>query len=683
MEAQIAREKAMEKAVAAVKATGTPTNRDAFRLDINALRAFSVIAVVGYHLQIPGFAGGFVGVDIFLVITGYLMTGKVLNDLTLGRFSFMTFCVMRMRRIYPALAVMIVSSIVVGWFVTLPNEYLKHLLQALSALVFQSNFAFNSDNGYFAMAAQTKPLLHTWSLSLEGQFYFWMPLAVWLVWRLASTSRPKLGAVMTAFQVAAALSLAWCLWESQNDATGSSFFSLPARAWEPLAGGLIAIAEMRRRSERPSKASWVELPVVGVLGWALVAGCILSPFPESRWPGALTILPILGAAMIVGARQQTGAGGVLALSPIQRIGDWSYSIYLWHWPIWVFALSWLSLRGYGVGPTQKILMVLASLALGAISYRFVEQPVRLRRDFWTPRRLLVSSAGALALSLGFVALAFLNRGFPNRLPEYMQPAELARRTSTPRDECFRDSNSSKKAIETYCSFGSAEAVGRPSAILWGDSYANQYLDPISAAAFAGGIHGLIATQNGCRAFIDDPASHSADQPSCRAFNRSTLDFVLGRTGPGIVVLASNWADALEVSALVEKLLAAGKTVILIMPLLHFDFDLPQRWIENQVRAGKAIDEWKVKADPALMMSALRDAMVQFVQKHRDNPRLVTVDPSSVICAQGDCYLVRNGQANFRDTAHISNLNAMQYRGVFDAAFTSALRAGSDAKKRTD
>src|SRR5258708_330065 len=271
MEAQIARGKAMEQAVAVSKETGTPANRDAFRQDINALRAFSVIAVVGYHLQIPGFAGGFVGVDIFLVITGYLMTGKVLNDLTLGRFSFDTFCVMRMRRIYPALAVMIVSSIVVGWVVTLPNEYLKHLLQALSALVFQSNFAFNSDNGYFAMAAQTKPLLHTWSLSLEGQFYFWMPLAVWLVWRLASGSRSPVGRGITAFQVVATLSLAWCLWESQNDATGSSFFSLPARAWEPLAGGLIAIAEMQRRSERPAKnpakASWLETRMTAVLGW--------------------------------------------------------------------------------------------------------------------------------------------------------------------------------------------------------------------------------------------------------------------------------------------------------------------------------------------------------------------------------------------------------------------------------
>jgi len=664
---------------AAVLRASAYESGDSFRLDINALRAVSVVAVVGFHFQISGFAGGFVGVDVFLVITGYLMTGKVLNDLTRGRFSLRDFGIMRMRRIYPALAVMTVSTVAAGWFVTLPGEYLKHLLQALSALTFVSNFAFNSDHGYFAMAAQTKPLLHTWSLSLEWQFYIWMPLAVWLVWRLVSNS---LSGVMTAFQVVAALSLAWCLW-NQSDVTGSSFFSLRARAWEPLAGGLIAAAEIRRRLEGVSGAPWVETRLVAMVGWALVAGCILSPLPEPRWPGALTILPILGAAMIVGARQWTGGGSLLAMSPIQRVGDWSYSIYLWHWPIWVFALSWFSMRGYDVGAPQKLSMVLASLGFGAVSYHWVEQPVRMARDFWTPRRLVASSGMAFSFLLGFVALAFLNNGFPIRLPDYLLPAELARRTNTPRDECFRNANSIKAAIETYCSFGSEEAAGLPSAILWGDSFANQYLEPVSSAARANQIHGLIATQSACRAFIDNPAINSGDQEPCRKFNRNTLDFVLDHTQPSIVVLGSNWGDALEISALVERLLASDKSVVLIMPLLNIGFDVPQRWIANQVRAGKAINEWKVEVNPGLMTSGLRDAITRILNQHRDNPRFAAVDPSSVICELDHCYLVRNGQANFRDTAHISNVNAIQYQGVFDAAFKSVLHARTEADKKAD
>jgi peptidoglycan/LPS O-acetylase OafA/YrhL len=673
----------MEKTGAIPTAASKFASRDAFRLDINALRALSVVAVVGFHFQIPGFAGGFVGVDVFLVITGYLMTAKVLNDLKLGRFSLWTFWMMRMRRIYPALAVLTIASVIVGWFVTLPAEYLRHLLQALSALTFLSNFAFKSDSGYFAMAAQTKPLLHTWSLSLEWQFYFFMPLIVGLVWRLASRAMSGINAVVVALQVFAALSLAWCLWASRQDATGSSFFSLQARAWEPLAGGLIAAAEIRRRSEGIADPSWLLSPIIAVAGWVLVAGCVVYPLPEAQWPGVLTILPILGSAMIIAARQGSREGGLLGVPAIQRVGDWSYSIYLWHWPIWVFALSWLSVRGYGVGATQKILMVLASLVLGAVSYRIIEQPVRIRRDFWTQRRLVAGSGISFALLAGFVSLAFLNHGFPNRLPEYLLPAELARRTSTPRDECLRNANSTKKTTETYCRFGSEQASGRRSAILWGDSYVNQYLEPISSAALANGIHGLIATQSGCRSFIDDAAVNAADRQPCREFNRTTLDFVLDRSGPSIVVLGSNWESAAEISVLAGRLLSAGKTVVLIMPLLHFGFDLPQRWIENQIRSGRAIDEWKVEAGPDLTKQAFRSEIAQILDKHRDHPRLITVDPLSMVCEQGYCYLVRNGQANFRDTAHISNVNASQYGGLFDAAFKAAARAGIEADKRND
>src|SRR5258708_18661371 len=281
---------------------------------------------------------------------------------------------------------------------------------------------------------------------------------------------------------------------------------------------------------------------------------------------------------------------------------------------------------------------------------------------------MASSVVVFALLLGFTTTAFLNTGFPSRLPEYLMPAEMARKTDTARDECFRNSNSIKKAIETYCTFGRAEASDKPAAILWGDSFANQYLQPISSAALTNGIHGLIATQSACRAFIEDPLKNSGDQQACREFNRSTMDFVLGDAQPNIVVLGSNWGDAHEISALVDRLLASDKTVVLIMPLLNIGFDVPQKWFENQVRAGRAISEWKLEADAGLTMSAFRTEITQSLQKHRGNPRLVTVDPFPVVCAQGYCYLVRNGEANFRDSSHISNLNAMQYLGVFDAAF---------------
>jgi peptidoglycan/LPS O-acetylase OafA/YrhL len=640
---------------------------NAFRSDINALRALSVAAVVGYHFRITGFAGGFVGVDVFFVITGYLMTRKVLDDLARERFSFVDFVSMRARRIYPALAVMVISSAVAGWFMTMPDVYFRQLRQAFYALVFLSNFAFDNDNGYFAMAAQTKPLLHTWSLAVEWQFYLWMPIIVCAVWQL-SGSKSKISAAIGALQIAAALSLAWCLWKSHNDVMGSAFFSLRARTWEPLAGGIIAAYEIRPEAE----GDWWRMKLASaVVGWALIIGCIIYPLPEAPWPASLTLLPILGSVMVIATRQESS---LFAVGVVQRLGDWSYSIYLWHWPIWVFAFGWLSLRGYDVSISVKVWIALASLALGFASYRLIEQPVRILRDVWTPRLMATASGTTITLLAGFAALTFLNGGFPNRMPAYLQQALLARQTDTPRDECFRNSNSVKSASGDYCSFG-AEREGKPTAILWGDSFANQYLEPISAAASANGVHGLIATQSSCRAFISDPDKNARDERPCQDFNRSTLDFVLRKAEPSIVVLASNWSDAAEISALVDRLLASDKIVILVMPLLNVGFDVPQRWIETQLRTGAAINEWKIKADPAVMLNALRTEIGARLSKYRGDPRLIIVDPSSVICERDHCYLVKNGEVNFRDTAHISNVNAMQYSAVFETAFRLAAQSG--------
>ncbi len=175
-----------------------------------------------------------------------------------GSFSFLDFSVMRLRRIFPALAVVIVASAVLGWFVTLPGEYLKHLRQASHALAFLSNFAFDNDNGYFAMAAaQTKPLLHTWSLAVEWQFYIWMPLLVSLVWRLASASKSMIAATMLTLQAIAALSLAWCLWESQHVAMARRFSRCAPEHGSRWPGGLIAAAELRRRVNGVARVSWM------------------------------------------------------------------------------------------------------------------------------------------------------------------------------------------------------------------------------------------------------------------------------------------------------------------------------------------------------------------------------------------------------------------------------------------
>lgn len=646
------------------------TSASAFRLDINALRALSVLAVLGYHLRIPGFSAGFIGVDVFFVITGYLMTRIVVADLAADRFSLINFGLMRIRRLFPALAVVIAATVAAGWLLSQPGEYQRHLRQACFALLSLSNFAFDADSGYFAAPAQTKPLLHTWSLGVEWQFYIWMPLVAAVVWRKALTSKPRLEVLIGAFCLVALVSFMWCVWPSQSDLTGSAFFSLRARAWEPLAGGLVALIELRVH-DNGGKAPRLR-KAAATLGWLVLAGCVVWPQPEKEWPGLPTLLPIIGAVLIVGARQQNLLARWPSLGFLQRIGDWSYSIYLWHWPIWVFALTWLSFRGYPLTFAAKLLIAITSIALGAASYVLVEQPTRRRRDILPDSRLMGIATASFCLLLAFTVTAFTSHGFPSRLPEYLAAAEEARRTDTPRDECFRNANSIKRAAEPYCEFGS-QVPDAKKAILWGDSFANQYLVPVSSAALTNGIHGLIATQSACRPFIDEATKRSSDQEPCRVFNRETLNLILSRANLSIVVLGGNWGNPDEISVLVEKLLSSGKTVVLILPLLNIGFDVPQRWMEEQARAGKAIHEWKVEADPRLTHGTLRDEIAQRLAIHREDSHLLLVDPQSAVCRESYCYLVRNGQSNFRDTAHISNVNATQYQVLFETAFKAALQ----------
>lgn len=222
----------------ALQGASPPTSAP-FRADINTLRAWAVLAVVFYHFELAGFGSGFVGVDIFFVISGYLITGQALALLASGNFSFSAFWTARLRRIAPALLVTVAGSLLAGWWLTMPDDFLRHVRQMLFAVTFSSNITFGDARGYFDAAAQTKPLLHTWSLSIEWQFYLLLPLLLAAAWRLSRSSAKPVRSVSTALLLLALASAAWCFWLS-TQAPGAAFFSWAARAWELLAGGLVA-----------------------------------------------------------------------------------------------------------------------------------------------------------------------------------------------------------------------------------------------------------------------------------------------------------------------------------------------------------------------------------------------------------------------------------------------------------
>jgi peptidoglycan/LPS O-acetylase OafA/YrhL len=463
-----------------------------FRHDINAMRALAVLAVVAYHYGVPGFSGGFAGVDVFFVISGFLIGGQILAALTRGDFSFSGFFLSRLRRIFPALAVMSLFCLLWGWFYILPNDYLKTSRHVVAALFFLSNLAFTGEQGYFDLAAHAKPMLHTWSLSVEGQFYLFLPLVMALIWRLAHRHLALL------LLGVGALSLAWALRGNQS-ASANDFYLLPGRAWEFLAGCLLALCSFKKKPSALSNG----IAMIGLL--ALLAS-FSSLNSDLVWPGVWTLWPVLAAVALIAAGDAPWVQPLMRCLPVQRLGDVSYSLYLWHWPVLVFARQ--------VSPTsltalEMIGLMLLSIFLAVLSWYFVEQPFRAKQGWWRARRLWVSIVAVCLGAFIFGLYVVATKGAPSRMPDYVQRASRAVFLNTPRDECLRRSDSTKDAVEEFCSFGTVEKP-HTELLLWGDSHANQYLTALSVAAQSVGQSGLIATQGACRSTLPgEPTGLSA------------------------------------------------------------------------------------------------------------------------------------------------------------------------------
>lgn len=372
-----------------------------FREDINALRALAVSLVVLYHFGVDGFAGGFVGVDVFFVISGYLMTGIVAGRLGTGSFSYLDFLLSRAYRIWPALAVLVLVLLIGGAWLLPPLDLQDLALQARSALLFNSNDFFNRGQGYFQTRIEERWFLHTWSLSVEWQFYLLYPLLLMGAAHLASRAgrstpgRQRL-ALITVVLCLTLASLVICVWLTRID-QGKAFFSLATRGWEMTAGGLAYFLEpwARRRSVAAARSMLV---LAGVLLLVVLVRAQVESI-ESLWPGAWAMLPVLATqlAILAGAgRSSAQAVGQLRRG-VAAIGRWSYSIYLWHWPIVVVleVLKTFDIRLFG----STVFGVCLSIVFGALSYHWVERRCIAASKSAIHRRAWGAVLGAMAVCL--------------------------------------------------------------------------------------------------------------------------------------------------------------------------------------------------------------------------------------------------------------------------------------------
>jgi peptidoglycan/LPS O-acetylase OafA/YrhL len=457
--------------------TGEPA--PAYRPEVDGLRALAVVPVVLFHAGLGLFSGGFVGVDVFFVISGYLITGILLADLAAGRYSIARFYERRARRILPALFVMLLACLPLAWALMLPSELAAFGKSLLGTLGFASNVTFWLEEGYFTTASEYKPLLHTWSLAVEEQFYLAFPL---LLLVLRRCRRRTMAAVLGAACLA---SFALCLVAAYHFQT-ANFFLAPTRAWELLAGSLCALAG---RQDHRRGAGWL-----GWAGIALIVGSIVLLDGFLPYPSHFTLPTVVGTVLLIlFARADAGAGRVLAAPPLVGVGLISYSLYLWHQPLLVFA------RLRDPAPPAPALMAglcLAALLLAWASWRFVEQPFRRRSGLGAPRPAL-ALAGLAALALAACGLfavvsgGMAGRAAPTRDPHLLAFVASGTRPAVPPFACPE-----RAGLVAPCL-----AVAAPGASLriglFGDSHAEAALPGFTALARSRGMDLTYAALGGC------------------------------------------------------------------------------------------------------------------------------------------------------------------------------------------
>lgn len=454
-----------------------------FRVDINGLRAWAVVIVILYHFGVFGFSGGFVGVDLFFVISGYLMTGIISRGLagatgSSKQFSVVEFYISRAKRILPALIVLCIFVILLGWIILSPQEYSALGVHAISALGFFSNVTLWRETGYFDVASHEKLLLHTWSLSVEWQFYIILPLLMLGAWKM----RPKMSTLKVVVIAGFLVSLALSVFITPLKPS-AAFYLLPTRAWELLAGGCVYFLADRVAIKSSARR------LLECLGFVLIIASIFIFDQSSQWPGWRALIPVAGTSLVLFTARQDS--GWTSSKVAQWLGECSYSLYLWHWPI-VVALVFLNLQHF----IPAIIFGLAlTVFMGWISYRYIETTARIILS----KKSTTQSALLLFFGIALISIpsALINYqgGFPNRVSPQANAIFNEALNKNPRlEECATQAKSfvSKDHPVPNCTYGNEGTV---KAVMMGDSHSSSLVTSLKAALEHGDV--LQWTANAC------------------------------------------------------------------------------------------------------------------------------------------------------------------------------------------
>jgi peptidoglycan/LPS O-acetylase OafA/YrhL len=623
-----------------------PRSDSSFRPDIEGLRALAVLLVVACHARVPGLQGGFIGVDVFFVISGYLITRLLLGEWQReGRLDIAGFYVRRLRRLLPAFALMLGFVIAATWFLYAPTEQVFHLQRAVAATLYFSNihYALQSTD-YMAPSAKLDPLLHTWSLGVEEQFYLVWPLLLLLAGLLARhTGRQWLPAVLV---IAGLTSFAACILLTQSRQP-LAFFLPVTRAWEFCLGAALVLLEGRV----VLRASVVE--VVAAAALLALPGAALLLSPKTPFPGAVALVPALGTALLILLVPRLAPGNlplrVLALAPMQWMGRLSYGWYLWHWPLLVFGREVFP----GQGLPGDLLIAGIALLLAQASYTFVEHPVRTSPRFG--HRFVARGAFALtALSLAGITLISsqaVELSESERFQRYHAvKADYPSIYNFKCDGWFYDSQLRE------CPGGAQD--GHKTAVLLGDSHAGQWYSAVHEVMRHSGWRLVVMTKSACP-IVDEEYFYERigrTFTECGEWRRNAVERIRALR-PELVIVASAsdyplppeaWAAG--TGRILADLADSTAGIFILRDTPAPGFNAPgclarREWNPSLAPANCTFDYHNAHADQ--VMKALEQAA-------RPYPNAHIIDLTRVVCDQNPCDVSTAGTIKYRDGHHLTD-----------------------------
>lgn len=656
-----------------------------YRADIDGLRAIAVLSVVLNHAGIVAFSGGFIGVDIFFVISGYLITSIIGREIQGNQFSLIKFYERRIRRILPALFVVIAFTIVVCALIYDAEKFMAFGKSVMATTLFGSNINFWRESGYFDTPSRLKPLLHTWSLAVEEQFYIVFPLLMAALYRYARKFTPAILMGIAIVSLVLGISAV-----TNNPST--AFYLAPMRAWELLTGSLLALNII------PKGLGKIQANVIGLAGLIMIAVPIFQYSDNTKFPGISAIPPVLGTAMIIiaGMEGKSLIGRFLGFPLLVFIGKISYSVYLWHWPLIIFA-RYYSIRQMTSAELGVVLV--STFVISTLSWAFVETPFR-SKQFLSTKQIYIF-AGSVMTLIFFAGAAITHfKGFPERNGvKYLATAsDNKKEEGWLYEECNINYIDNPESIHP-CKIGDPSQAA--TFMIWGDSHAPTYGKAVHISSAINDLSGVLTYTPGCPTLLDMIPEPQNGDTACVDYNRMVLSYLTEHTEIQTVILISRWTVWLEgtrykqeegspvhlvddlknadltlnnedlfrlgLERTIKTLVEMDRNVILIAPLPEIGYDVPSA---NFIASRTGRDVNQIIAPSLEEYIARNQRTMTILKSFQEKYGFQIIEPWKFLCQQDICRAVVNGIPLYRDDSHLSIFGSELISPVFDPFFES-------------